>query len=461
MQGYAAAKAYWAFWRNPIHAMTELYRNHGRFVAVERIFAFQKDQLDVLLVDPRYNRIVLSDTDTFHTGGLTVKGREGSVIRRLRNGVASINGEEHAHYRKLMLPPFRRKNVDELLPRIRAIVQAEIETWPIGQTVDLWKLSQALMQRLAIGVLFLGCNEDGDDVYELAALINQYFRLSASLGVRLLPINLRGTSYYRLNKLGEKIEVIAKAILDKKSAPEADQDLISILVGAKDRDGNTPPMDKIIPHLVQLFGGSYETSQTSMFWTLILLTQFPDAYRRIVEAGRATQAANEKDRQGEYLDWVIKESLRLFPPVPFQRRIVSRSTSSLGMALEKGSYVFLPVFLTNRDPAVYSNPNAFLPTRWSSFNPSQFEFQTFSAGPRTCIGAWFATVALKVAIAEVASRFHIEIQPRTRIRVDAYASIAMSPRDAVPAILSHNVGDYRASEIRGNAMKMFERPSGR
>ncbi len=451
LRGYEAAKAYWAFIKNPIQAVTELHKNFGNVVAVGPIVPFPRSRLHVLVVGAHYNRIVLTDTETFHTGGLTIQGREGSVVRRLRDGMVSINGEEQAYYRKLLLAPFSRKSIDGLIPQIRAIVQAELETWPQGQTLDLWRLCRRLMQRISIAVLFSRSQADRD-IFELADLVNEYFRLSASVGVRLFPIAFPGSPFSRMNKIGKEIEAAAKAIFDKQTHTEFEQNLFSLLTNAKDQKGNPRKVGEIVPHLVQLFGASYETCQTSLAWTLILLTQFPDAYRCVAEE------AGRNDPEGSYLDWVLKESMRLFPPIPLQRRIVSRPTTSLGLELPPGTNVFLPAFLTNRNPAIFQSPNAFLPARWASCNPSQYEFLTFGGGPRTCIGAWFAMTALRIAIAEIVSRFHIEIWPETRI--DTYVSVSMSPRNTVPATLTPHDGKHRPSKIRGNILQMFEHAVG-
>jgi cytochrome P450 len=123
------------------------------------------------------------------------------------------------------------------------------------------------------------------------------------------------------------------------------------------------------------------------------------------------------------------------------------------MELRRGTNVYLSIFLTNRDASVFHQPNSFMPERWAHARPAQFDYTTFSAGPRTCLGAWFALAALRSAIAAITKRFRITIAPGTRI--DPYVSISMSPRRAVPVILRAPGETPARSHIAGEISRLL------
>jgi cytochrome P450 len=428
--------------------MEGLHRKYGSIIAVDSVLPPLKARTQVLAVGPVYNRIVLGETDVFHTGPITPPGPRGSAVRRLRKGIVSINGEEHAYYRKLLLAPLRRKRIDELLPQINAIVHDELDRWPLGQRVNLWELCRALMQKIAIGVLF--AQESADrQIFALAEIINAYFRASTSLLARGFPVNLPGTPFHRQNRLGERMEDMIEALARQRAGSQGESDLFALLVNATDQYGQKQSVQNIVAHIPQLFGASYETCQTALLWTLVLLTQFPGAYRCLAYDTIAEGTAEGED----YLDCIIKESMRLLPPVPFQRRIVWEPNALLGIELRRGANVYLSIFLTNRDASVFHQPHAFMPERWIRERPAQYEFTTFSAGPRTCIGAWFAMAALRSAIAAITRRFRIMIVPGTCI--DPYVSISMSPRRAVPVILCPSGEPPLVSSIRGEISRLL------
>src|SRR5262249_41174779 len=161
-------------------------------------------------------------------------------------------------------------------PKINAIVHGELDRWPLGQRVDLWERCRALMQKIAIGVLFAPRSEDRQ-IFELAEIINAYFHASTSLLVRGFPFELPGTPFHRFNRLVERMEEMIRALAAQRAGSGEDNDLFAILVNATDQNGQRQAVQNIIAHIPQLFGASYETCQAALLWTLVLLTQFPGA----------------------------------------------------------------------------------------------------------------------------------------------------------------------------------------
>jgi cytochrome P450 len=141
------------------------------------------------------------------------------------------------------------------------------------------------------------------------------------------------------------------------------------------------------------------------------------------------------------LDAVVRESMRVLPPVPFQTRFASQATQLGSLEVPADSVAVLAPFLNNRNPDIYEDPERFLPERWLRINPSPFEYMVFSGGPRICPGSWFGTAVVKVALAAILSRFRISIVPGARI--DYFIAITMAPKNGMPAICTRRTAAGR------------------
>jgi cytochrome P450 len=107
-------------------------------------------------------------------------------------------------------------------------------------------------------------------------------------------------------------------------------------------------------------------------------------------------------------------------------------------------------------PDLYPEPERFRPERWRDIDPNQYEYMPFSAGPRMCIGAMFATQLLKISLAMILQRFRLTVIPETRI--DRIVRITMQPRHGLPMMLFKNDRKFAASEVRGQIREMVTLP---
>jgi cytochrome P450 len=229
---------------------------------------------------------------------------------------------------------------------------------------------------------------------------------------------------------------------------------MSLLANSPDETGAHPGDKAVLNHLPTLFAAAYETCQTALTWALFLLAQHPHASAALLEELAALPDDDpERLLECKRLDAVINESLRLLPSVPTQTRRASRDTDLVDCNVRKGAYVVLSAFLTNRDPGTFTEPDRFKPERWDAIDPTQYEYLVFSAGPRTCIGSWFASTYLKVAIGQIVKRFRLRIVPNARI--DQNVRLTLRPgKGGVPAIIHPQDGRFEASPIGGNIRRI-------
>jgi cytochrome P450 len=276
-------------------------------------------------------------------------------------------------------------------------------------------------------------------------------KLSIWGGLGALPLDWPGLPYRRMLRHSEATEAAILAWAAKRRNDQRSDDLLSILIAQPDHRGKPASPASIAGHIPVLFGASYETCQAGLGWSLFLLAQHPDGAER-----RAAERAATGEAEPPYLEWVVKEAMRLFPPVPYQARRVAADTELLGEAVPQNSRIFISALMTNRNPEIYPEPERFRPERWEKLNPSAYEYMTFSAGPRTCIGLWFGVTAVKRALAGILRHAKVELKPGARI--GHYVAVTMGPKPGLPGILRPVGGRWQATRATGPAAALVQLP---
>jgi cytochrome P450 len=204
-----------------------------------------------------------------------------------------------------------------------------------------------------------------------------------------------------------------------------------------------------------LFGASYETTAQAFLFTLALLAQSPAVVRDLREAlaglGAGTGPAPERP---ELLAFVVRESLRVLPPVPYTIRIATRDVQLGGAELRRSDRVLISHFHAHRSPACFPEPERFLPGRWRDARPGPYDYFPFSAAPRLCIGAGFATEVLEQAVAAVVRRFDFRLPEG--LRIEPAVRVTLGTRAPVRLEIEEPGHGFRAARLRGRLGRLIE-----
>jgi cytochrome P450 len=409
-------------------------------------------------IGPDFNREVLDDPITWRTVPLGPGGPRNSASRRVSVGIFNMHEDKHKYYRHLLIPPLSRKTINAQSGQIGDVAAAEVERWPLNETIDLWAYSRALIQTLAISLLFGNDRERG---IPIAELVDRLYSHTFSWKVFMCPLNFPGTPYNRMLRDGERLH---GRLLDwakcKRGIPDS-KDLFSIVTNNPDEKGAFPSNAEIIGHVPPLMVAAFETCQNALIWTLVLLCQHPRIARDLLDElqGRLAGAAPSLERICDLplLDAVINESLRILPPVPQQFRVAQRDTILANFPVHRRTKVLLSPFLTNRDPDLYPDPDCFKPERWASINPSPYEFFAFSAGPRICPGYGFGTSVVKVVVATILTRLRVALASNALI--DYKVTLTLTPNGEIPATFHRQNGAFSGSPIRGSIRNLVRFPN--
>lgn len=416
-------------------------------------------------------RFYPSEEDLAHTGsrGLRATAERLMPIRRTLTGLFHVNSDEHRRHRRLLQPAFHKRRIEAYRDDMVAITGALLDEWRAGQQRDVHADLTELTLRIATKTLF---GEDaGDRGVALARRMQDWLVTMFSMGM-MLPFDVAPLPYHRWLDLTRAIDDETAAILRQKQASvaarlakgeEVGADMLSMLIAARDDDGSALDDDELVGHTGVIFAAGHETSTNALAWTLFLLAMHPDVASELTGELRSVLKGDaptvEQLAQLPLLDAVVKESLRILPPVPLHPRIVAEDMELGGHYLPKYTELFLSIFHIHHDPAIFAAPRRFKPSRWASIKPSVYEYNPFSAGPRMCIGAAFATMEIKIALAMLLQRFRVELLPHTQL--DRRVAITMAPKGGLPIVVRPADDAWRTGprDVRGDIHELVELPS--
>jgi cytochrome P450 len=331
-----------------------------------------------------------------------LRAGEGNVVLRPLLGPRSVlllDGPEHLRQRRLLLPAFHGERMRHYRAVMTEVTERHVERWPIGSRFPTHPSMQAITLEVILRAVF-----GVEDQRRLERLATPLRRLLDATGSRLRLLLLQATSSERglgspwgrfraLMEPGDR--VIMEQIRARRSAPERD-DVLSLLLAARDEYGQPLTDAELRDELMTLLVAGHETTATALSWTLERITRHPEVLARLVE---------ERYEGGdEYLDAVIKETLRLRPVIPAVVRCLAEPMELGGRTFPAGVNIAPSIYLLHRRAGLYPEPGRFRPERFLERPAGTYEWIPFGGGIRRCLGASFALFEMKVVLSTILAR---------------------------------------------------------
>lgn len=181
-------------------------------------------------------------------------------------------------------------------------------------------------------------------------------------------------------------------------------------------------LDGIIAEVNTFLFAGFETVSTALSWCLYMLGRYPEcqqqAFEECLKISKLHLSHEDQMKNMEYLECVIKESLRMHPPAPKISRLIRKTTVINGMKIPKGTDIAIDFLELHRNESYWENPLQFDPERFSKERNGSnlFLYLPFSAGPRNCIGQRFALMELKLALYNVLLTYEVtSLQDETEL----------------------------------------------
>ena len=384
----------------------------------------------IVLVGPAANRFVLVD----HREELLWRWEQDPITKLLRQGLLVIDGEQHDALRRLMTPAFHRRMLARYVEAMGRYTDQISATWPEHEPVDMLDQIRRIALLILVDTMF-----GVDFTPEMKRLWPAVLRTLRYIGPGLWILwpGMPRPRYKRaLRQLDEYLYELIR-LRRAGSQPETD-DLLGLLVAAPELS------DELIrDQLFTMLVAGHDTSTTLLAWAVYMLSQHPDIAARAqaeMDGVLGPDAPTlETLNRLTYLEQVINETMRLYPPLHLGNRRPAVDLEFQGYRLPAGTRLMYSPFLTHRHPTYWPNPTRFDPER---FGPAEtksrppYSFVPFGGGPRICLGAAFAQVEAKVILARILQQFSLKlVQPRVYLHM----GVTLEPRPAVMVKLRRRV----------------------
>jgi cytochrome P450 len=328
---------------------------------------------------------------------------------------------EHMARRKLMLPRFHGERMREDAAMMTELARREVRAWPTGEPFALWPRMQALTQEVVMRAVF------GDDEGRLdrlrALLTNLTDAVNDEDRLRDLaehgPGWLEASAGWREAMEPVEEEVLAEVRRRRAEGEHGRRDAVSILIEARNEDGSPLSEKDLRDELLTLLTDGPTSS--SLAWVFERLLRHPEKLARL--QGELSEGGGE-----EYLDAVIKETLRLRPPVSVVVRRLLKSARLGGYDLPAGTLIAPCVYLIHHRADVYEDPGEFRPERFLTQRAAVPTWIPFGGGARRCLAASYAEQEMKRVLRTVLEE--VELQPvESSGEGIARAAISFSPAE--------------------------------
>jgi cytochrome P450 len=363
-----------------------------------------RDRVLVVTADPQaVKQVFTADPALLHAGAANI------ILEPIlgQRSVLLLDGPEHMRQRKLMLPPFHGERMRNYGEMIAETTERQIAGWPRGRRFAVLPSMQAITLEVIMRAVF-GVVDPVRRARLAKPLRRQLDTMANRRSFLLLVLtqgrNVPGGPWARFAAARREADaLIREEIRSRRAEPDAADrnDIFSLLLAARDEHGEPLTDQELRDELMTLLVAGHETPATGVSWTLERIVRHPEVLERL--------RSDQLNDSGEYLDAVIKETLRLRPVVPAVARRLQVPMEFGGWRLPAGVHIAPSIYLLHRQPDIYPDPTEFRPERFLTKPPGTYDWIPFGGGIRRCLGASFALYEMKVVLETVLRT--VQLQP--------------------------------------------------
>ena len=412
--------------RDPLSVLLTAYEEHGPIFAI-RIF----HAINVFMLGPDANRFMLvTDRDSFRWRD----GSLGDLIPLIGDGLLTTDGDYHDRARETMLPVFHRERIAAAAEVMSEEAEGALADWQPEVRIDLYDWARHVAMRVAMRALF-GFDPDRSGV-DVAATFERglsFYEREYFLQVLRGP----GSPFARLRRVRRTLDrIILGEIARRRRAGEPGEDVLGLLIEARDADGESFDDGQIRDQVLTLLFAGHDTTTSTVAFLFYELSRSPEWEERLLEERRAVggrPSAAELFGEMPQLDMAVQETLRLYPPAWIGPRRATRDFEFGGYRVPAGLPVNYSSWASHRLPDVFGDPHAFKPERFAPEERAKMPkgaYIPFGAGPRICIGMRFGELEIRAIAAAILGRFRVAPEPGWRMRVRQMPTL--SPRGGLP-----------------------------
>ncbi len=453
-----------AFRRDQLGYLQALQREYGKMATI-----YIGKTPVVLFFRPEHVRYILTENPRNFTSREVAEG----LRQLIGDGLLTIDGEAHRQQRRMVQPAFHKKRVESYAGTMTDYTQEMLMRWQAGQRIDVARAMQELTLRIVGKCLF---NVDlAEQIDTLGSAFTEMIGNPIGLleGFLNVRIDQPFTAYGRRMEAKRRVDTFIYELIAQRRAEAEDKgDVLSMILEAQ--EGEIALTDtQVRDHIMTFVAAGHETTANALTWTFYLLSHYPAVREKLL--AELETALNGRTPTLEdlpnlpYLEWVLSESMRLYPPAWTQGRRAIEAFELDGAYFPAGTMVMFSQWVIHRLPEIWGDADVFRPERWDPVDGQKvppWSYFPFGGGPRICIGMPFAQLEAKLLLATILQRYVPRIAPGYRLELNPL--ITLRPKHGMPAILlptasrneaganaweqlagSDSTGRYEASERKG------------
>jgi len=360
----------------------------------------------------------------------------------LGNGLLVNDGESWKKQRKLAQPAFYKKRLEGM---VNIMVDEGVKFCDSlepfkgkDKPIDLLTRMMEITSTIALKTLLGGDLQHEHERVEQNITFAQHHIITRirKPGYKLLS-HLNGKHKEFNRRIHEFDEMVYDVINQRRANGDPQSaDLLSMLMAARDEDGNPMSDKQLRDEVITIFVAGHETSANALSWAFYLLGKHPEIYKKLKE--EINQVLGDRLptlddlRSLRYTRMVIEEAMRLYPPAYLLSRECAEGDTIEGYTIPKGATMILSIYALHKHPDYWENPEEFNPERFAperSKERPKWHYLPFGAGPRMCIGNHFAMMEIQILVALLVGRFDFVLDQNHPVVPDPL--VTLRPKDGV------------------------------
>ncbi len=391
-----------------------------------------------LLTHPRDIETVLAT----NAGNFTKSADYRALARVLGKGLLTSEGDFWKRQRSLIQPAFHRQSILAYGAVMTRAADRMLDSWQEKRERNIHQdLMRVTLEIVAQCLFGAEVADAAERVGKAMEVVTDRFITNASLAMLFrfdIPVLFARREWRAIRELNE---IIGSIIRERSSSNQPREDLLDMLLRARDADGNPMSAGQVRDEAMTLFLAGHETTAIALSWACYLIAQNPHIEAKLTEELQAVLGGRVPTPEDlprlRYTEMVLKETMRLYPAVWGIGRRALQDCEFGGYRVPTGSNIFILQWRTQRDPRFFPDPERFDPERWRedpvrSGKIPRFAYFPFGGGPRTCVGASFAMMEATLLLAMIQQRFHLETV--TGHPIEIFASVTLRPKHGIRVI---------------------------
>lgn len=421
----------WLLQRDLLQFMAEMIRLHGPVwqarAAMEHIGMINEPEL--------VHEVLAGRSQEF----VRTRSQKRLIGRVVGNGLIVSEGDLWRRQRRLAQPAFHAQRLRTYLPAMHSIVERFVNGCPVGKPFALGDALKGLTLEIVAANL-LG-EQAPEDMGRISGAVNG-IQVGVSRLLRMgvpIPAWLPTPNNRRIRRSVATLNAVILPIIVRRRENAGDHgDLLSMFLMAADSEDDDRRMtdSQVRDEVVTMFLAGHDTTSHLLAWAFLLLARHREVYRRMQQEADAVLPAGvpgmEDLRRLTYCEMVLKEVVRLYPPVYLILREPVADVEVGGFAFSRGQMLFLCPWMLHREPRNFKNPEQFDPERFAEGRADEIPkgaYIPYGAGPHQCIGREFGIMEALMVISQVARRYDMEPEPGQSLEPEPL--ITLAPRHGV------------------------------